>query len=678
MLRKFLPAFLLLVIFCVQGKGQACTTLGQTPVSAFPVCGVDTFKQTSVPTCGNNTIPVPCNDGVLYGDANPYWYQFTCYQSGTLGFTITPENLNDDYDWQLFDITGHNPVEVYTNSSLFVVGNWSGSPGTTGTSPNNNNVVSCASNPATEFVTTFSKMPDLVIGHTYLLMISHFSGSGQSGYGLSFGGGTGSIVDPLIPAPVSAYANCSGQTITIRLNKKVKCSTLAANGSDFSISPNVANVTSATGINCNNSFDMDSLNITIDRPLPPGDYSIIINNGSDGNTLLDNCNNNLPENTSVPFTIYPLTPTPMDSLTPVACSPGVLQLVFRKRIRCSSIAANGSDFIITGNPTISVASASGDSCTDGLSSIINVQLNKPIQTAENLIITLKTGTDGNTILDECAQETPAGEAIDFITADTVSANFNYSLHLGCVFDSLFYAHDGRNGVTSWNWIFDINGTSTTEDSIFNFKDYGPKHIQLAVTNGVCTDTSAADILLDNELISKFIVTPSLQLCPEDAAQFIDSSTGKIVSWYWTFGDGTTSIFQTPLPKNYPLPASRDGRIYPASLIVKNDIGCFDTSQTQLKVFYSCYIAVPSAFTPNGDGLNDYLYPLNAFKADNLEFRVYNRWGQMVFETKDWTKKWNGTINGSAQAAGTYVWMLHYTDHDSGKQFALKGTTVLIR
>ena len=83
-------------------------------------------------------------------------------------------------------------------------------------------------------------------------------------------------------------------------------------------------------------------------------------------------------------------------------------------------------------------------------------------------------------------------------------------------------------------------------------------------------------------------------------------------------------------------------VYPAALIVKNNIGCFDTAQTNIKVFYNCYIAVPSAFTPNGDGLNDYLYPLNAYKADNLEFRVYNRWGQLVFETKDWTKKmgWN--------------------------------------
>ena len=88
--------------------------------------------------------------------------------------------------------------------------------------------------------------------------------------------------------------------------------------------------------------------------------------------------------------------------------------------------------------------------------------------------------------------------------------------------------------------------------------------------------------------------------------------------------------------------------------------------------------MPSAFTPNGDGLNDYLYPLNGYKAKNLEFKVFNRWGQMVFETTDWTIKWDGTVNGQKQNPGTYVWELQYTDGNTGKKVAQKGTVVLIR
>jgi len=107
------------------------------------------------------------------------------------------------------------------------------------------------------------------------------------------------------------------------------------------------------------------------------------------------------------------------------------------------------------------------------------------------------------------------------------------------------------------------------------------------------------------------------------------------------------------------------------------VGCTDTAYHSIQVADNCYIAVPSAFTPNGDGLNDYLYPLNAYKATNLLLRIYNRHGQLLFETRDWTKKWDGTVRGMKQATDTFVWMLEYNDVEHKKVF-LKGTTVLIR
>jgi gliding motility-associated-like protein len=694
MLRKVSALFFLLLMCYLKAQSQttACSTLGQTPATAFPVCGTSTFNQQTVPPCVNASVHAStCGS---YPDSNPFWYRFTCYQTGTLEFAITPTNLNDDYDWELFDITGHNPAEVYTNPALAITANWSGNTslesgrgytGITGTSSTATDVFVCASNPQElggfpPYVdaTTFSKMPTIIQGHIYLLLVSHFSGNNQSGYALSFNGGSAVITDSLKPAMQNIRSNCSGETLYLKINKKIKCNSLASDGSDFSISPMLANVKSVLGANCSGSFDMDSIVISLDEPLPPGNYQLIINKGSDNNTLVDNCDNAIPQHDSIALTVYPLAPTPMDSLTPVQCAPDVISLVFRNQIRCSSVAADGSDFIVNGSVPVSVIGAYGDSCSNGLSSVIKVKLNKPLQNAGNFTITLKTGSDGNTLIDECAQETPAGSSLDFITSDTVSAAFNYRLNLGCKFDTLFYMHDAKDEVDEWNWAFDVDGISHTQDSFFVFNDYGTKHITLNVSNGVCSDSAATDITLDNELISRFKVSPSAQICPEDAATFTDSSIGKVVSWYWIFGDGTTSIFQNPAPKYYPAPPTRDGRMYPAALIVKNDIGCFDTSRTMIKVFYNCYIAVPSAFTPNGDGLNDYLYPLNAYKADNLEFRVFNRWGQLVFETKDWTKKWDGTISGNPQPAGVYVWMLHYTNRDTGQIFSLKGTTVLIR
>jgi gliding motility-associated-like protein len=153
------------------------------------------------------------------------------------------------------------------------------------------------------------------------------------------------------------------------------------------------------------------------------------------------------------------------------------------------------------------------------------------------------------------------------------------------------------------------------------------------------------------------------------------SLGKVVSWNWDFGNGQTSISANPAVQHYRIADNITS--YPVRLAIMDTTGCTDTAYHFLQVAGNCYISVPSAFTPNRDGLNDYLYPLNAYKATNLLFSVYNRHGQHLFVTRDWTRKWDGTVGGKAQAAGVYVWVLDYTDA-SRKKISLRGTTVLIR
>ena len=143
-----------------------------------------------------------------------------------MGFLITPNDLNDDYDWELFDITDHNPNDIYTNTSLFVACNWSGNLGLTGASSAGSSLQNCA---GTDYP-TFSAMPSFKTGHNYLLLISHFTRytPSQNGYKLSFGGGSASITDTLLPDIVNATASCDATQITVKLNKKMKCSSLDA------------------------------------------------------------------------------------------------------------------------------------------------------------------------------------------------------------------------------------------------------------------------------------------------------------------------------------------------------------------------------------------------------------------------------------------------------------------
>lgn len=669
---KSAAVIFIFLFFVSFANAQQCTTLGQTPSTAFPVCGTTAFKQSNVPICSSNSLYVPGCSGTGnadYANKNPFWYKFTCYVSGTLGFVITPNDLKDDYDWQLYDITGLSPDQVFTNRNIIVTGNWAGNPGLTGASSDGLNYIQCGS----EYdgnESRFAKMPNIIVGHEYILLVSHFTDS-QSGYSLSFGGGTASITDTTPPALKSISSSCDATKLYIKLNKKMKCSSLAANGSDFAVSFPGINIISATAI-CN-AFDMDSLVVGLSNPLPPGDYTVSVKNGTDGNTLFDNCGTNIPVGNSLPLVIAPILPTPMDSLTTVKCAPQSLQLVFKKNMLCSSVAPDGSDFMITGPSPVSIVSAVTN-CADEVTRIISINLATPVVHAGTYQIKLKFGADGNTILDECAQQTPVSSAISFTVKDTVSADFTFNVLKGCKKNAVQFLHDGRNGVNQWFWHLDYSGNSVLQNPVAYFDPLGDRQIVLQVSNGFCSDTASQTITFDNALKAAF-ETNSI-LCPEDSAVFKNTTIGNILSYQWDFKNGYTSMDKDPLSQKYPVLLME--KTYQVSLVVKNDMGCYDTATHDIRVLKSCYIAVPNAFTPNGDGLNDYLYPLNAYKADSLRFRVYNRLGQLVYQSTDWTQKWDGTINGAPQDAGTYVWTLQYIFHDTGKPVFKKGSTVLIR
>ncbi|MFT3980320.1 MAG: gliding motility-associated C-terminal domain-containing protein [Ferruginibacter sp.] len=658
---------------------QPCTLPGMTPSSAIPVCGTSPFHQPEISLCTGSNVATSGCPSTPVSSSRSFWYKFTCYQSGTLGFLISGVNPDDDYDWVLYDITGRNPNDVFTTASLQVSMNIYGVSGAgapfpnspTGCIPGGSGDVHCAGSDASN--TPFNRMPNITVGHDYLLMVANFTNS-TDGYNLTFTGGTAVITDPVMPALARASSDCDSRFVRVKLNKKMKCSSLATNGSDFTINAPGINVVSAQGIGCSNGFDMDSVLLTLSGPLAPGNYNVIAAVGSDANTLLDYCDRAVPTGNSIPLVVLPIAPTPMDSLTKPACAPSSLQLVFRKRILCNSVAADGSDFTITGPSAVTITGASVLNCTANAGFNITVNLAAPILRGGTYRITLRNGSDGNTLLDECSLATPAGSFIDFIVADTVNANFTYSIVYGCDRNTVQYNHNGANNVNSWQWTFEGVGNSTQQNPLITYTDFRDKITRLIVSNGVCSDTAQVSISFDNLLIAAF-EGPEF-LCPNESATFLNQSEGTITSYEWTFGNGVISNIRNPAPQTYQVPT----RTYDQTirLIIRNSFGCADTATHTMKVVNNCYIAVPTAFTPNNDGLNDYLYPLNAYKALDLKFSVYNRFGQRLFFTRNWLDKWDGSFKGQGCDPGTYVWILQYKHADTGQMIEQKGTAILIR
>ena len=112
--------------------------------------------------------------------------------------------------------------------------------------------------------------------------------------------------------------------------------------------------------------------------------------------------------------------------------------------------------------------------------------------------------------------------------------------------------------------------------------------------------------------------------------------------------------------------------------VSNNFGCFDYDSIRVHLYkLDAGIYVPTAFTPNGDGKNDIFRPIILGITSLDLFRVYNRWGQLLYSGTDAEKGWDGTFGGKGQDAATYVWYAEATDYRNRK-LKKKGYVVLIR
>ncbi len=114
-----------------------------------------------------------------------------------------------------------------------------------------------------------------------------------------------------------------------------------------------------------------------------------------------------------------------------------------------------------------------------------------------------------------------------------------------------------------------------------------------------------------------------------------------------------------------------------SIEIKTASGCLTVDTLVVKTIKEIKIYVPSAFTPNNDGRNDYLRPILFGIKELKYFRVYNRWGQLIYDMQAGQRGWDGTINGLLQQTGVFVWIAQGIGLDN-KIYSKNGTTVLVR
>ena len=308
-MRILLLALLLSITFSLSAQPPCAGQAGRSAQTATVVCGTLTFSEGLLPDCtGPDLPPAGCPEAVT--SSHSAWYRFHCYQSGTLAFVITPGNINDDYDWQLMDFTGFAPGDVYTTNLMLSL-SLSGLTGPTGCNATGTSNLSCGGNS----YPTFNRMPDLVAGHDYLLMVTNYSNSG-TGYALDFTGGTAVLTDNQLPNLLSAaIEGCNASLLKLIFSEDILCSSLTPLGNEFYIDgvpAAITSITSTCGLGLN-AFTTLTLQLAV--PLSAGGHLITVNDGTDLNTLLDVCLTAMPVGTSVNFTVPVIAPAQVSTIS---------------------------------------------------------------------------------------------------------------------------------------------------------------------------------------------------------------------------------------------------------------------------------------------------------------------------------------------------------------------------
>jgi gliding motility-associated-like protein len=148
-----------------------------------------------------------------------------------------------------------------------------------------------------------------------------------------------------------------------------------------------------------------------------------------------------------------------------------------------------------------------------------------------------------------------------------------------------------------------------------------------------------------------------------------------------FGGGGVTYQWTPANVlDNPFAQSPRATIYSDTkftVYVQNIAGCLGSDDVFVKVYKGPTYYLPNAFSPNGDGLNDVFRPTPVGIVKTNWFRIFNRYGELMFETRENRKGWDGTYKGKKQDQGTYVWSISGQTNE-GKTLEMRGTFILIR
>ena len=262
----------------------------------------------------------------------------------------------------------------------------------------------------------------------------------------------------------------------------------------------------------------------------------------------------------------------------------------------------------------------------------------------------------------------------------------FSVDTVCLEDFSAFINQSQNGtgdIVEWHWDWG-DGNNYVSTSFEAGVDYryaisGNKTITLTVVDDKgCVNVYSGTAYVKSKPTADYTTNPiNMEVLVGAQMQFNDISNGSI-SWLYYF-DGIGGADTTTLQNPIHVFDSRGQ--YAVYQVVTNNESCTDTVVYNIDVIEDPQLNAPTAFSPNNDGVNDVIYA-KALGVDlshpdnNFSFKMFNRWGKLVFETNNINVGWNGEFNGDEQPVGTYVYVIEASTPED--EVMIKGNISLIR
>ena len=266
------------------------------------------------------------------------------------------------------------------------------------------------------------------------------------------------------------------------------------------------------------------------------------------------------------------------------------------------------------------------------------------------------------------------------------ANFSMNKETGCAPLNVTFTNTSGYSDATITWEFG-DGTSLTknvdndfdETHIFQLAD--SFNISLIVNRNGCSDTLTQKVRVKSPAIAKFIADKTSLPLLDPSIQLTNLSSSNSIIYKWTFDDNSPiSTLKNPKHVFDATPGDHMITLYTSSINSFSDTSCTDMYQQKITILDDVIYYIPNTFTPNGDEVNNTFQPVfySGFDPQHYYFSIYNRWGELIFESYNPSYGWDGTYGNKIVETATYVWKVQFKEKQTEKEHIKTGYLNLIK